>query len=63
MIYRVDTVDYLRKLAGSDHGMVGTDYPYDLGDWNAVAKIEALDCPETEKESMLEGNARRLLKL
>jgi aminocarboxymuconate-semialdehyde decarboxylase len=63
MIYRVDTVDYLRKLAGSDHVMVGTDYPYDLGDWKAVDKIEALDCPDTEKELMLEGNAKRLLKL
>jgi aminocarboxymuconate-semialdehyde decarboxylase len=63
MIYRVDTVDYLRRLAGSDHLMVGTDYPYDLGDWKAVDKIEALDCSDSEKELMLEGNARRLLKL
>lgn len=63
MIYRVDTIDYLRKLAGSDHIMVGTDYPYNLGDWKAVEKIEALDCPDSDKELMLEGNARRLLKL
>jgi predicted TIM-barrel fold metal-dependent hydrolase len=43
--------------------MVGTDYPYNLGDWKAVEKIEALDCPESEKQAMLEGNAKRLLKL
>ena len=63
MIYRVDTIDYLRKLAGADHIMVGTDYPFTLGDWKAVEKIEALDCPDSEKELMLEGNAKRLLKL
>jgi len=63
MIYRVDTIDYLRRLAGADHIMVGTDYPYSLGDWKAVEKIEALDCPDSEKELMLEGNARRLLKM
>src|SRR5437773_2495189 len=63
MIYRVDTIDYLRKLAGANHIMVGTDYPYNLGDWKAVEKIEALDCPESEKELMLEGNAKRLLKI
>jgi aminocarboxymuconate-semialdehyde decarboxylase len=63
MIYRADTVDYLRKVAGADHIMVGTDYPFLLGDWKAVDKIEALDCPEAEKELMLEGNARRLLKM
>jgi aminocarboxymuconate-semialdehyde decarboxylase len=63
MIYRVDTIDYLRRLAGADHIMVGTDYPYSLGDWKAVEKVEALDCPESEKQLMLEGNARRLLKI
>jgi aminocarboxymuconate-semialdehyde decarboxylase len=63
MIYRVDTIDYLRRLAGADHIMVGTDYPFNLGDWKAVEKIEALDCPEAEKQLMLEGNARRLLKI
>jgi aminocarboxymuconate-semialdehyde decarboxylase len=63
MIYRVDALDYLRNLAGADHIMVGTDYPFLLGDWKAVDKIEALDCPDTEKELMLEGNAKRLLKI
>ncbi|HEX9143279.1 MAG TPA: amidohydrolase family protein, partial [Candidatus Binatia bacterium] len=63
MIYRVDTVEYLRNLAGSDHIMVGTDYPFDLGDWQAVEKIEQLNCADAEKELMLEGNAKRLLKL
>jgi len=63
MIYRVDALDYLRNLAGAGHIMVGTDYPFLLGDWKAVEKIEALDCPDSEKELMLEGNAKRLLKL
>jgi len=63
MVYRVDTLDYLRRIAGADHIMVGTDYPYTLGDWMTVEKIEALDCSEQEKELILEGNARRLLKL
>jgi len=63
MVYRVDTLDYLRRVAGADHIMVGTDYPYTLGDWLTVEKVEALDCPAAEKRAILEGNARRLLKL
>ncbi|MGH7770753.1 MAG: amidohydrolase family protein [Candidatus Binatia bacterium] len=63
MIYRVDTLDYLKRIVGADHILVGTDYPYTLGDWMTVEKIEALDCSDKEKELMLEGNARRLLKL
>jgi predicted TIM-barrel fold metal-dependent hydrolase len=43
--------------------MVGTDYPYTLGDWLSVEKVEALDCSEQEKEAILHLNARRLLKL
>ncbi|MFQ5683565.1 MAG: amidohydrolase family protein [Candidatus Binatia bacterium] len=63
LVYRADTLDYLRRLVGSDHLMIGTDFPYKLGDWLAVEKVEALECPEAEKLEILEGNAKRLLKL
>jgi predicted TIM-barrel fold metal-dependent hydrolase len=43
--------------------MVGTDYPYDLGDWDAAKKVEQLDISESDKRLILEGNAKRLLKL
>lgn len=63
MVYRVDTLDYLKRIVGAEHILVGTDYPYTLGDWMTVEKIEALDCPEHEKRLILDGNARRLLKI
>ncbi len=63
LVYRKDTLEYLKTIVGASHLMVGTDYPYDLGDWQAVRKVEALDCPDHEKEAILEGNAKRLLKL
>jgi aminocarboxymuconate-semialdehyde decarboxylase len=63
MVYRVDTLDYLKRIVGTEHILVGTDYPYTLGDWMTVEKIEALDCPDQEKQLILAGNARRLLKL
>ena len=43
--------------------MVGTDYPYDLGDWDAAKKIVQLDIPDADKMLMLEGNAKRLLRI
>ncbi len=63
LIYRVESLDYLKRIVGADHLMVGTDYPYTLGDWMTVEKVEALNCSDAEKEAILEGNARRLLKL
>jgi len=63
LVYRIETVEYLKRMVGADHVMVGTDYPFDLGDWNAAAKIQSMNCTESEREAMLHGNARKLLKI
>jgi aminocarboxymuconate-semialdehyde decarboxylase len=63
LIYRVETIEYLKRMVGADHIMVGTDYPYTLGDWKAAEKIESMNCTVAEREAMLHGNARNLLRL
>jgi aminocarboxymuconate-semialdehyde decarboxylase len=63
LVYDVDTLDYLKGKVGADRLMLGTDYPYTLGDWLGVEKIRALKCSQAEKDAILQGNARRLLKL
>ena len=62
-MYDVDTLEYLRSKVGNDRLMLGTDYPYTLGDWLGVEKVQALDCSESDKDTILQGNARRLLRL
>ena len=63
LVYRIETVEYLKRMVGADHVMVGTDYPYDLGDWMAAEKIQQTNCTEGERQAMLFGNAQKLLKL
>ena len=63
LVYDIDTLRYLRQKVGNDHLMLGTDYPYTLGDWMGVEKIQALDISETEKDAILALTARRLLKI
>lgn len=63
LVYDIETLDFLRRKVGADRLMLGTDFPYVLGDWQCVEKIEALRCPESEKIAMLEGNARQLLRI
>ena len=63
LVYRVETLEYLKRMVGADHVMVGTDYPFDLGDWMAAEKIQAMNCTAAEREAMLHGNARGLLKI
>ena len=54
---------FLRRKVGADHMMLGTDFPYVLGDWQCVDKVEALPCSDTEKQAILEDTARKVLKL
>jgi aminocarboxymuconate-semialdehyde decarboxylase len=63
LVYDVDTLEYLRCKVGSDRLMLGTDYPYTLGDWLGAEKVQASNCSEADKDAILQGNARRLLKL
>ncbi|HLN87580.1 MAG TPA: amidohydrolase family protein [Candidatus Limnocylindrales bacterium] len=62
LVYDVDTLEYLKAKVGTDKLMLGTDYPYTLGDWMGVEKIQALKCSDADKDAILEGNARRLLQ-
>ena len=63
LVYDFDTLEYLKTKVGADRLMLGTDYPYKLGDWLGVEKIHALNCSQAEKDALLQDNARRLLKL
>ncbi|MGZ8453354.1 MAG: amidohydrolase family protein, partial [Candidatus Binatia bacterium] len=63
LVYDVETLDFLRNKVGAERLLLGTDFPYELGDWQCVDKVEGLPCSETDKQSILEGNARKLLKL
>ena len=63
LVYDVETLEFLRGKVGAEHLMLGTDFPYVLGDWQAVDKVESLPCSQTEKAAILRGTARKLLKL
>ena len=54
LVYDVDTLEYLKAKVGSDKLMLGTDYPYTLGDWMAVEKVQALKCSEADKDAILD---------
>jgi aminocarboxymuconate-semialdehyde decarboxylase len=63
LVYDVETLDFLRRKVGAEHLMLGTDFPYILGDWQGVDKIAALPCSDAAKQAILEGTARQLLKI
>jgi aminocarboxymuconate-semialdehyde decarboxylase len=52
----------VRDLVGSDHMVMGSDYPHMLGSIDrAVTSIQGLDIPEHEKQAIFSGTALRIL--
>jgi aminocarboxymuconate-semialdehyde decarboxylase len=57
-------LSYLASTVGAERIMLGTDYPFDMGNYNSVAAIEATaGVTDAKKAQMLGGNAARLFKI
>ncbi|HZS43660.1 MAG TPA: amidohydrolase family protein [Blastocatellia bacterium] len=53
---------HMRDLVGTDHMVMGSDYPHLLGSIEkSVSTIEALNIPQHEKQQIFEGNALSIL--
>jgi aminocarboxymuconate-semialdehyde decarboxylase len=64
MVFEADQLAFLIKKYGADHIVLGTDYPYDMGDYaplDLVGKVEGLSA--ADKAAVIGGTAARLLKL
>ena len=53
----------LIDFAGADHVLLGSDYPFDMGDARHVDTVRALGLAPTVEAAVLAGNAERLLGL
>ena len=55
---------YLIKSVGSDHVLLGSDYPADMADFDPVSSVEGLKTiSNTEKKRILWNNAAELLRI
>jgi aminocarboxymuconate-semialdehyde decarboxylase len=53
----------LIEYAGPDHVLLGSDYPFDMGDARHVDTVRGLGLPSDVEVAILRGNAERLLGL
>jgi aminocarboxymuconate-semialdehyde decarboxylase len=63
-IFRADHLASLVELVGAERVMLGSDYPFDMGDPDPVAIVEA--CPALDtcgRKAVLGGNAKALFRL
>ena len=64
IVFTPHQLDYLVRRYGSDHLLLGTDYPYDMGMEDPVGFIASTPgLAPADKAAIMGGNAARLLKL
>jgi aminocarboxymuconate-semialdehyde decarboxylase len=64
IVYDPDQLRRLIEFAGVERIVVGTDYPFDMGDYDPHALVDAVrGLSEDERRAILGGNAKALLRL
>jgi aminocarboxymuconate-semialdehyde decarboxylase len=58
-----NALQYLVSRVGASQVVLGSDYPFDIGDREPVATVSGLDLDESDREAILVGNAAALLGL
>lgn len=62
VVFRPDAIGYLAGVVGADRIVMGTDSPYDMGEKNPVALVNAVPTlSAAAKSDILGGNAAKLL--
>lgn len=63
LTHDADLLKSLIEFVGVDHILVGSDYPFDMGDDHPANIVHALDIDQADKENILYGNAQQLLNI
>jgi aminocarboxymuconate-semialdehyde decarboxylase len=64
IVFRPESLAHLVQLYGADHVLLGTDYPFDMGEDDPVGLVESTPgLKRSQKDAILGGNAARLLGL
>jgi aminocarboxymuconate-semialdehyde decarboxylase len=63
LVFDTPTLQHLVHTFGASQLMIGTDYPFNFHDTHPVARIEAAGFDAAVVDQLVQGNAKRFLKL
>jgi aminocarboxymuconate-semialdehyde decarboxylase len=63
VVFTADQLEALVKTFGADRILLGTDYPFDMGEYDPIAHVLSADFDDDAVEKIVGGNAVRLLNL
>ena len=61
IVHSPRALEFLVAAVGPDRVLMGSDYPFDMGEFDCVTRVEALAIPQAERDRVLGGSARELL--
>ncbi|MDB5565418.1 MAG: amidohydrolase [Tardiphaga sp.] len=62
-VFSTDLIETLVGVAGADRVMMGSDYPFDMGDEDPVGQVNKTNLSDADKQKLLYGNAGRLFRI
>jgi amidohydrolase family protein len=62
-VFRTDLIEALAAMVGTDRLMMGSDFPFDMGDDDPVGLVNRARLSEADREKITFGNASRLFKI
>jgi aminocarboxymuconate-semialdehyde decarboxylase len=62
-VFSSDLIDTLVATVGVDRIMMGSDYPFDMGDQDPVGLVNGTKLSEIDRQKLLFSNASRLFKI
>jgi aminocarboxymuconate-semialdehyde decarboxylase len=63
VVFTPDQLQALVSTFGADHVIMGTDYPFDMADYDPVGHVVSANFDEATTAAIVGGNARQLLGL
>jgi aminocarboxymuconate-semialdehyde decarboxylase len=61
IVHSTRALEFLVDQAGPERVLLGSDYPFDMGNLDCVARVEALNRPRAVRDVILGGRASELL--
>lgn len=62
VVFTASSLRFLIDFAGADHVVLGSDYPFPMGDLDPIATLDTVpDLTPGERAAILEGNVSRLI--
>ena len=62
IVHSSRALEFLIATAGAEHVLLGSDYPFDMGELDCVARVEALPIAPAQRDAVLGRRAGELLR-